>query len=53
MMEITLPPVCAVKGCDNGSSHAFKDAAAGRLFGMCDGCWAKIRVRMAERSRGQ
>jgi hypothetical protein len=51
-MENLLAQECAVKGCENGSTHAFKDAASGRLFSMCDGCWAKIRVRMAERSRG-
>jgi hypothetical protein len=52
-METTLPPpVCAAKNCENGSVHAFRDSASGRLFGLCDGCWAKIRRRMAMRSRG-
>ena len=51
-MESLLPPVCAVKGCENASTHAFKDAAAGRLFGLCESCWAKIRVRIAQRNRG-
>ena len=51
-MESLLLRECAVKGCENAGPHAFKDASSGRLFGMCQGCWAKIQVRIEQRNRG-
>jgi hypothetical protein len=50
-MESPLP-VCAAKGCKKGSTHLFRDAVKGRLFGTCDDCWKKIRLRMAAKRCG-